>query len=114
MVSVMENRYLMVDRIGTIKLEHWKFEEEYRYLIIPDALWNPEEMRFQIDNPSAITPIEQEYIDIPLSLSAINSIEVTLGPTARDAENCIVDALLSKHTQVKSSTESSLKGKVRC
>ncbi len=113
-VSVIENSELMVDRVGTVKLEHWKFEEEYRYLIIPDALWNPEEMRFQIDNPSAIRPIEQEYIEIPLSISGINLIELTLGPAAKDAEYCIVDTLLSKHTNRKTIAESSLKDKVRC
>jgi len=113
-VSVIENNELMVDRIGTVKLEHWKFEEEYRYLIIPDALWNSEEMRFQPDKPSSIVPVDQENVDIPLSLSAINSIKVTLGPAAKDAEHCIVDTLLSKLTKRKRIKESDLKGKLRC
>lgn len=113
-VFVIENNELMVDRIGTVKLEHWKFEDEYRYLIIPDALWNSAEMRFQIDDPSSIVPVDQENVDIHLSISAINSIEVTLGPAAKDAEHCIVDTLLSKLTKRKRIMESDLKGKVRC
>ena len=112
-VSVIENNELMVDRIGTVKLEHWKFEDEYRYLIIPDALWNSAEMRFQIDKASSIVPVDQENVDIPLSLSAINLIEVTLGPAAKDAEHCIVDTLLSKLTKSKRIKESDLKGKIR-
>ncbi|MDL1982421.1 MAG: DUF2971 domain-containing protein, partial [Deltaproteobacteria bacterium] len=113
-VSVIERNELMVDRIGTVKLEHWKFEEEYRYLIIPDALWNSEEKRFLPPNPSSIEPVDQLHVDIPLSLSAINSIEVTLGPASKDAEHCIVDTLLSKLTKRQRITESVLKGKVRC
>lgn len=112
-VSVLNNDELMVDRIGTVKLQHWKFEEEYRYLIIPDALWNQEKKRFQIDKPNSIVPVDQDSVDIPLSESAVNSIEVTLGPAATVAEHCIVDALLSKFTKRARVKESNLKGKIR-
>lgn len=114
-VSVINNDdELMVDRIGTVKLEYWKFEKEYRYLIIPDALWNQETMRFQIDNPNSIVPVDKDNVDIPLSESAINSIEVTLGPAATVAEHCIVDTLLSKFTKRARVKESNLKDKIRC
>ena len=113
-VYVIENDELMADRIGTVKLKHWQFEEEFRYLIIPDALWNSNKMLFQIDNPSSIVPVDQEHVDIPLSLSAINSIEVTLGPGAKDAEHYIVDTLLSKLTKRRRIKESILKNKIRC
>lgn len=113
-IRVIENNELMVDRIGTSKLDHWSFEEEYRYLIIPDALWNPERQFFQTDNPNSIMPIDQDSIDIPLNMSAINSIEVTLGPAANDAEYCIVDTLLSKFTKNRSIKDSIWRGKIRC
>ena len=113
-VSVINNGELLVDRIGTVKLEHWKFEEEYRYLIIPDALWNQEKMRFQIDNPNSIVSVDKDNVYIPLSESAINSIEITIGPAATVAEHCIVDTLLSGFTKRARVKESCLKKKIKC
>lgn len=112
-VSVIDHEELMVDRIGTVKLDHWKFEDEYRYLIIPDALWNPDKMCFQVNKHNSMTAFDKEYVDIPLSASAINSIELTLGPNATDSEIIIVDALLNKFTKRGISKESQLRGKIR-
>lgn len=112
-VSVIDNEELMVDRIGTVKLDHWKFEEEYRYLIIPDALWNPDKMRFQVNKPISITAFDKENVDIPLSTSAINSIELTIGPNTTDSEIIIVNALLSKFAKGGIIKDSCLRGKIR-
>lgn len=112
-VSVIDHEELMVDRIGTVKLDHWKFEDEYRYLIIPDALWNPDKMCFQANKHNSITAFDKEKVDIPLSTSAINSIEVTLGPNATDSEIIIVDALLDKFAKGGILKESGLRGKIR-
>ncbi len=112
-VSVLDNEELIVDRIGNVKLKHWAFEEEFRFIIIPDVLWNPELERFEPNRELFLKPIEQERIDIPLSTSAINNIEVTLGPAATDAEYGIVDALLSKFTNHKKIVDSKLKNKIR-
>jgi hypothetical protein len=113
-VSVLENEELIVDRIGNVKLKHWEFEEEFRFVIIPDALWNQELKRFEPNKELFPKSIKQKQIDIPLSTSAINNIEVTLGPAATDAEYGIVDALLSKFTSSHSKiADSKLKNKIR-
>lgn len=113
-VSVLDNEELIVDRIGNVKLKHWEFEEEFRFVIIPDALWNQELKRFEPNKELFPKPIKQKQIDIPLSTSAINKIEVTLGPAATDAEYGIVDALLSKFTSSHNKiADSKLKNKIR-
>lgn len=97
-----------------MKLKHWEFEEEFRFVIIPDALWNQELKRFEPNKELFPKSIKQKQIDIPLSTSAINNIEVTLGPAATDAEYGIVDALLSKFTSSHSKiADSKLKNKIR-
>ncbi len=112
-VSVLENKELKVERIGTVKLKHWTFEKECRFLIIPDALWNPESKRFVIHKESLAIPIEKEYIDIPLKTSTLDSVEVMLGPDAEDAERCIVESLLNQYTVHGTVKDSDLKGRIK-
>lgn len=84
-------------------------------MIIPDAFWNSDKKYFQPHKGTSHvpSPFDQENVDIPLSKSAIDSIEVMLGPLATDSEHIIVEALLRKFTKGGIVRESSQKGKMR-
>ena len=101
-----------VSKIGALKLDHWKFEEEYRYIIFPNALWNQEAESFQFFNDIKDNPITDESIFIPIDQNILDKIKVTLGPNASDSEYCIVDALLKKYTENGKIGYSELKDKV--
>ena len=97
-----------VSKIGTIKLDHWRFEEEYRYIIFPKTLWNPETHTFQFYNDIKDNPITDEEIYIPLDQNILDNIIVKLGPDSSESEYLIVDALLKKYTKNGRSTDSEL------
>lgn len=111
-VSVLKNGELKVDKIGTVKSEHWRFEQERRFLIVPDALWNPELKRFEHNREFLTTPVNEKYIDIPLDTSALDSVEVTLGPAAAEAEHIIVETLLDQYTENGEPRVSDLKDQI--
>lgn len=98
-VSVMNGHNIDASLIGTLKLEHWTFEEEYRFIIFPNALWNQETESFQFYNDIKKNPITDESIYIPLDQNILDNIKVTLGPNALDAEYIIVDSLLKRFTK---------------
>lgn len=112
-ISVMNGRDIDVSKIGVLKLEHWKFEEEYRYIIFPTALWNPEAEVFQFYNDIKDNPITDESIYIPIDKNILDNIIVTLGPNASDSEYCRVDALLKKYTKNGQISYSELRDKVK-
>jgi len=111
-ISVINGVDIDVSKIGVLKLDHWKFEEEYRYIIFPKALWNQETESFQIVNDIKGNPITDESIFIPLDQNILDNITVTLGPSASDSEYCIVDALIKKYTKNGKIVYSELKDKV--
>lgn len=111
-ISVMNGVDIDVSKIGALKLDHWKFEEEYRYIIFPTALWNQKTESFQFFNDIKDNPITDESIFIPLDQNILDNIKVTLGPNTSDSEYCIVDALLKKYTKNGEIAPSKLKGKV--
>lgn len=98
-VSVLDGQTLDVSKIGTIKLKHWTFEEEHRYIIFPNALWNPETESFQFQNDIINNPIVDESIHIKLNQKVLDNIEIKLGPDASDSEWYIVNSLLKKYTK---------------
>ena len=112
--TVLRGKEIEVCKVGTIKLEHWKFEEEHRFIIFPDALWNSEMEIFQYIRDGAIkNPIIDEHVYIPLDPKILDKIEVTMGPDAKDAEYCIVKALLEKYVKNGKILDSALKDKIR-
>jgi len=112
-VSVMINDIdIDVSKIATIKLDHWRFEEEYRYIIFPNALWNPETDTFQFYNDINDNPITDEAIYIPLDQNILDNIIVKLGPNSSESEYLIVDALLKKYTKKGRITYSELRDKM--
>jgi hypothetical protein len=103
-----------VSKVGTIKLEHWKFEEEYRFIIFPNSLWHSGMKIFQYIRDDAINnPIMAEHVYIPLDPNILDKMEITMGPDAKDAEYYIVKALLEKYVKNGKILDSALKDKIR-
>lgn len=98
--TVLRGKEIDVSKVGTIKSEHWKFEEEHRFIIFPNALWHFEMEIFQYIRDDAIkNPIKAEHVCIPLDPCILDKIEVTMGPDTKDAEYCIVKELLEKYAR---------------
>jgi len=112
-VSILEDNELKVHRIGTVKLKHWTFEEEQRFIIIPDALWNQLTKKFELNKEFLKYPIAIEYIDIPLDESKLDNIEITIGPGSKEPEKTIVDSLLRQYTKNGIAKDSELKDRIK-
>lgn len=112
-VSVMNGSDIDISKIGTIKVKHWMFEKEHRYVIICNAFWHKQKDSFRFNEDIKKNPMEQKKIDIPLNQDILDNIVVTLGVNTSDSERCIVDALLCKYTNKGRIVDSKLKGKVK-
>jgi hypothetical protein len=56
---------------------------------------------------------EIDYLDLDLSQSAIDNLEVTTGPLCKEGEKIIVEALLSRYAPQSTMKESRFTGTIR-
>ncbi len=97
-VNIKKREHIDITKIGTVKLNHWAFEKETRFLIIPDVFWNPQTNGFEVNDDYAKVPVADEFVDIPLDENVLNSIEITMGPGTSEPELIIVDSLICRFT----------------
>jgi len=85
--------------LGTQKLMHWKFEQEVRFRILAMSGYYAEDKSFDWMSPDSFsdTPVITEFVDIPLDASAIEEMEVLLGPKITVAERVIVECLCKQY-----------------
>lgn len=115
--------YNLGTSLGVCKRTEWRFQNEWRYIIIilPEPIRYPsltasqcvQHFSRQIHSSmkSGSLPFEDFYLD--LGTSAINNIEVVLGPRCTKGDEVIVEALLSKYCANPSLKSSILKGSIR-
>jgi hypothetical protein len=108
---------------GIYKRLEWSFQKEWRYMMnilptpvryesLPESQWaNEFERRVCSDIGSGSLPFQEFYLDI--EPSAIDNIEVVLGPRSTKGDEVIVDLLLSKYCERASVRGSILKGSIR-
>lgn len=92
--------------LACFKDKRWEFQSEHRFVIQIHGL------RKDSLAQGPVTP-NFTHFDIPISQSALQSLEVTLGPLRTDADRLIVDALLAKYAPKATVNESSLLGAIR-
>jgi hypothetical protein len=98
---------------GSYKNKRWEFQSETRFVlyILPcnpmlECL-NPEKSSIVAQSLLKNKPLPFTYYDMQLKDEALDNIEITLSPSASEAEEIIVNALISKYApnaQIKNST----------
>lgn len=94
-----ENRFFSLKDLGTIKKSHWEFEQEWRYKIyatasealssIDDEYCDLVEQMYHHNNH-----VTTEHLFVPLSETALQGMQITIGPSANPAIEVIVSSLL--------------------
>lgn len=122
-VSTMNIKEVL--KFGMYKGLDWKFQHEFRFMLLiqpgcPIPIGGIANKSFIEDFPSFLmTSIVNQiapnisYFDVELSPSAIDNINVTLGPLNSDSDNIIVKALIEKYSKSGKIQPSSLTGKIR-
>lgn len=96
---------------GRYKRKVWEFQKEcrFKFLVYPMPGWiinevktieRLDEMKFSalcVDNIKRKLPISQEFYDAPLSETALDNLQVMLGPRTTVAQETIVKALLNQY-----------------
>ena len=104
---------LKVDKIGTVKPEHWAFEEEFRFLILANHDWNSQTDCFEIKNEKYFSEMDTEYFDISIDENIFNNIEILMGPGCGQSETIIAQSLIDKFTTGGKVMESKLRKRIR-
>ena len=109
-----DDNSLIVDKIGTIKSEHWAFEKEFRFLALANHDWNSQTETFEIKDEPYYSEVKSDCFAIKIDEEIFNEIEVTLGPCCQESEEIIVESLLKRFTTNGQVQHSELKDKIRC
>lgn len=113
-VSVLgKDNSLIVEKIGTVKSEHWKFENEFRFLALANHEWNSETDSFELKNEKYYSEVVADYFDIEIDESIFNNIEILLGPNCKEPEKIIVESMIEKHTTNGALAQSKLRDKIK-
>ena len=84
--------------LGSIKGEHWKFEQEWRFKISMFGIGET----FPLDEIGKARldllkyPVITEYIDVDLDEGVFDQMEVTLAPSTTMSEQIIIESLLHR------------------
>jgi len=115
--------------IGRFKSDKWVFQNESRFTLfcvpvlpIDHPLINGDRLKgIDIFSETIYGSHEalrnhlpyQQYVDLPLDHTVLNSLEITLGPRCSLSEQLIVQALLEKYTSNATIKKSSLDNTIR-
>lgn len=87
--------------LGMVKGTHWSYEQEWRFKIAAlafEAQFPDDEYFNKMTLDLAAYPVEATALFIPLDPSALDELEVTLGPRADDAALKEVERVLAAYT----------------
>jgi len=108
------------NKIGSVKLNIWSFQNEWRYKImfLPKAIFKIENDNINDLIPNWIDKIEEEnivtqelYLDI--DEEAFRNMTIRLGPKTSESDKILVESLVYKYGRSINIEESSLKGLIR-
>lgn len=109
-----------ISKIAAIKSPDWKFQQEYRFILLIMPILNHDQMNWQERFHSSIRHCFQngrgpdfDYFDIEIDEEVLSSIEVTTGPWCTEGQKILVDSLLEKYTTEGRMKESKLEGRIR-
>lgn len=105
---------LDMKRFGFYKNKHWEFQKEVRFVLYILPV-NPILEGIKPDGYSIIKnsilenkPLPFDYYDMHLKDDAFDSLEITLSPSATEAQRIIVQALIDKYAPKAEMKDSSL------
>jgi hypothetical protein len=84
--------------VGTIKSEDWSFEKEVRFRTFGVAEYTTDREDMSPETLSELI-IDTEFVDIPLDNSALDEMEILLGPKISDGEHLLIESLRDKYAQ---------------
>jgi hypothetical protein len=93
-----ENESIIVKNIGTVKLDHWRFEKEYRFLALANHEYRSETDSFHIKAPPDFSEVKAEHLDIWIDEEIFHRIEILPGPKCQEPEMIVINSLLEKYT----------------
>jgi len=89
--------FLNLLNIGTVKIDHWSFQKEYRYMlyIYPKVLKDDNNSN-KIENLCNFLKTQDEYdfFDLELNDEAFKNMEIMLGPECKEEHKIIVESLI--------------------
>ncbi|HCQ9880185.1 TPA: DUF2971 domain-containing protein [Acinetobacter baumannii] len=103
---------------GFHKSSVWSFQNECRFILnvvkfLPDLKVSDDEFINFYERRGHLEPLEIRNIDLPYNPNVLDSLLVTLGPSATKADEIIVRSLLEKYAPHSRLEFSSLSGKIR-
>ena len=95
---------------GIYKNTDWAFLHEYRYIlhVFPKQLGKISYAQYHLMNHCYP---KIEHIDLPIKLSAYNSMNIMIGPKVDSSEECIISSLMHKYLGREDYKESSFRNK---
>lgn len=113
-------------KLGIIKGKQWEFQREYRFIIsaikapsleyLKDRKRYLDEMLELFEQPGWLSESNAPsvtYLDLNVSVEALELAEITLGPLASEATRIIVESLVSAYAPKIKLKDSELKGALR-
>lgn len=104
--------YFYPNDLGMVKGTHWEYEQEWRFKIaaFPFEGQFPDDEYFNnVALDFETYPVEAEALFIPLAPSAINELEVMIGPKADSSGRNEVERILGEHAPSATLTHSQIK-----
>ena len=104
--------YFYPHDLGMVKGTHWSYEQEWRFKIAAlsfEAQFPDDEYFNNVTLDLETYPVEAEALFIPLAPTAINELEVMIGPKAGSATRKEVERILGEHAPSATLTQSQIK-----
>lgn len=85
--------------LGTVKIDHWSWEDEYRFRVLASfGYLNSNEGGNWMSPRSFIeTPVVTEFVDVPLDPTSFDDMEIVLGPKMSIFEEASVRQLCAAY-----------------
>ena len=106
--GVVEGCMINLSRVGLYKNDDWAYEKEWRYRLLWNPLFGPGYPIMTANQFCENFKFSEEYIDVQVKQSAIDNIEVILGPKHNASQKILLNALLEKYSANFKIQESSI------
>ncbi|GLR77302.1 DUF2971 domain-containing protein [Aliivibrio sifiae] len=106
--GAVEGCMINLTNVGLYKNDDWAYEKEWRYRLLLNPLFGPAYPIMGANEFCEYFKFAEDYIDVPVKQSAIDRIEVMLGPMHSAPQRILLTALLEKYSKNFKITESNI------
>jgi len=105
-----EGQLFDLRQLGTVKIDHWSWEDEYRFRVLAafDYLFEEEGLKWMSPQSFVDNPVVTEFVDVPLEPTSFDEMEVVLGPRISATDEAHVRELCEVHAQKAKITRSDI------